>query len=704
MATFSVDRPVDNSADAPEVEADTWLERATSAWGISDQYWTNNIESQLVKNQCLFDSKHPPGSKYLTESYKWRSRLFRPKVRSSIRKTEAAGVQAFFSTIDAIEIAAEDDTIDKNRIAAALVDGDLKHHLNNTMHWFLTCIGGLQDAQKHGVVCSYNHWLKKTARYTVEVPEYDDNGAVLLDEGGKPVFRTEQREDVLEDRPNVELFPFNYLRFHPAAQWIDPMNTSPFVCRIRPLYVYEIKRRMEEDAPQHERWTKLTDDEIKTAKMSRDSDAAQNAADKGKESPLELQTPGVGDYDMSIVLQWFMISPEDGRRYTFHTLGTRYRLDKPKLLKRDFPHGKVPITMGYYILEAHRSVPTGVPELAQELQKEANDIVNSRLDNVKLALNKRYIVRRGSQTDIKSLLLNAAGSVTMASNVDDVKEMAFTDVTGSSYAEQDRLSLDSDELLGNFSQSSVQSNRKLNETVGGMAMLNSSAGQITDYGLRTFAETWMEPTLRQIVSLLQYYETDQNLLEMVSNRKNLAADYGDESEEGNRFDVKPEMLEGNVRLTVNVGVGASNPMLKAQQFIMAIKQLTETLVALKGAQVTDVQVEEIAKELFGYIGYKDGSRFFKLDKDGQINPQMQELQQALEEATRKLDAHELENEGKKALKQMELAQKTASERKQREHDWNVEQLKSKTELRKALISANTQKIEAKKKAKAAEAA
>lgn len=683
------------SDEEQEVQTDQWLERANSAWGISDQYWTNNIEDQLVKNQCLFDSKHPPGSKYLTESYKWRSKLFRPKIRSAIRKTEAAGVQAFFSTIDAIEIAAEDDTNEKNRIAAELVDGDLKHHLNNTMHWFQTCIGGLQDAQKQGVVCSYNHWLKRTARYKVDVPVYNDDGGVSVDEQGNPVFETEDREDVLEDRPNVELFPFNYLRFHPAAQWIDPMNTSPFVCRIRPMYVYEIKRRMEEDVPEHERWASLGDDEIKTAKLSRDADAAQNAADKGKESPLELQTPGVSDYDMSIVLQWFMISPEDGRKYTFNTLGTRYRLDKPKLVKREFPHGKVPITMGYYILESHRSVPTSAPELGQELQKEANDIVNSRLDNVKLALNKRYVVRRGSQTDIKSLLLNAPGSVTLSQDPErDVKEMSFTDVTASSYAEQDRINLDTDELLGSFSQGSVQSNRNLNETVGGMQMLHGSAGQMTDYGLRTFVETWMEPTLRQIVALLQYYENDQSLLETISNRKNMAADYGEGEEEDKQFNVTPDMMEGDIRLTVNVGVGASNPTFKAQQFIMAIRQFTEILVQLKQAQVTGVQAQEIAKELFGYIGYKDGSRFFKVDEEGQISPQMQELQKALEEANKKLESKQIENEGRKELEKLKQAAESGRERKQREHEWNVAQLESRTEIRKALLAAKTKKDEA----------
>jgi hypothetical protein len=69
----------------------------------------------------------------------------------------------------------------------------------------------------------------------------------------------------------------------------------------------------------------------------------------------------------------------------------------------------------------------------------------------------------------------------MVNSPEDVEALEFNDVTASSYAEQDRLNVDFDELLGNFSRSSVQTNRKLNETVGGMALISQGANQLTEF-------------------------------------------------------------------------------------------------------------------------------------------------------------------------------------------------------------------------------
>jgi hypothetical protein len=63
-----------------------------------------------------FQSKHPADSKYNSEAYKFRSRLFRPKTRSVIRKNEAAIAAAFFSNVDVVNVSAADE---KNQVQVA---------------------------------------------------------------------------------------------------------------------------------------------------------------------------------------------------------------------------------------------------------------------------------------------------------------------------------------------------------------------------------------------------------------------------------------------------------------------------------------------------------------------------------------------------------------------------------------------------------
>lgn len=647
---------------------DNWLRKVRSAWDSSTNYYKSNVENRQRRNQALFDSKHPDGSKYHTPSYRYRSRIFRPKIRSASRKLEASAVQALFSTIDAIEIAPADEFNQQDILAAELNAGVLKHHLRNTMKWYQTCIGGVQDAFKTGVVISYNYWKKDVIEHKIQKAQYGTDGQALFDDNGELVTKEVIEEEVIEDRPCVELLPDNRVRWHPAASWIDPIGTSPYVCIIWPLYVYDIKRRMRDGE-----WHQLSDEQIKSAKISLEDDSVEAQRRGRREDPLEMQTPGVGDYDVSTCLQWFMID-DSGKRVEFWTLGTLYRVSDPTDIKKQYPHGEVPVTMGYLYLESHKNRPVSGCELGEESQKETNDLTNSRLDNIKLANNKRYLVRRGANVDLQTLITNAAGSATMVEDPSrDVHVLEHNDIPASSYTEQDRIDVLFDELLGSFSQSSIQSSRALNETVGGIARMQGSAGSTTDYDLRTIVETWLEPTLRQVLSLVQNYSTDNNLISNIGRKSGYE-------------DVNDESLGGSVQLTVEVGIGASNPVFKAQQFIGAIKTFTEILQMMRQAQITELQTEEIAKELFGYIGYKDGSRFFSINEQGQVDPNMQALQEELQELTSKIESQEIKAQADKELKRMELAQRTASERKQRELEEEKNKRDNATKIKVVLLN------------------
>lgn len=313
--------------------------------------------------------------------------------------------------------------------------------------------------------------------------------------------------------------------------------------------------------------------------------------------------------------------------------------------------GERPYVIGVSVIEAHKAVPESVVGLGKELQKEANEIVNQRLDNVKLVLNKRWLVKRGQQVDTKSLNRNVAGGVTLANDVNqDVREINFPDVTGSSYAEQDRVNVDYDELVGNFSAGSVQTNRQLNETVGGLGLIASGANQMSEYLLRTFSETWVEPVLRQLVKLEQKYETDQVVLALAAEKADLYQRYG-------VTQITDQLLDQELTLTVNVGMGATDPNFKIQKFVMAVNTFRD--IALNPPP--NANIEEIAKEIFGHLGYKDGSRFFSQDVDpmvAQLQQQVQQLMGVIEQMQNKqqekLAQIQLENANDQILKDKDL--------------------------------------------------
>jgi len=206
------------------------------------------------------------------------------------------------------------------------------------------------------------------------------------------------------------------------------------------------------------------------------------------------------------------------------------------------------------------------------------------------------------------------GAIMMNDPATDVLVDSTPDVTGSSYSEQDRINADFDELAGSFSGSSVGTNRRLNETVGGMSMMSSSASQITEYSLRVFAETWVEPVLRQLVHLEQAYETDETVLGIALEQAGAYQKYGVDQ-------VTDDLLQRELTVSVNVGVGATNPQLQLEKFMYGLN----TIAGIP-EMMSRVKIEEITKEVFGKLGYKDGSRFFMSDEE--IQKKMQEQGEA----------------------------------------------------------------------------
>jgi hypothetical protein len=190
-------------------------------------------------------------------------------------------------------------------------------------------------------------------------------------------------------------------------------------------------------------------------------------------------------------------------------------------------------------------------------------------------------------------------------------------VTGSSYQEQDRLNADIDELLGNFSSSSVLQNRQAMETpMRTLGMLNSGASMLTEYLLRTYTETFIEPLLRGIVMLEQKYETDLTIMTMAMQKSQMLQRFGMDQ-------MTDEILNQELTIKVNVGMGATDPNAKLQKFAVGLN----TYVGAAKNAPPGMNINEIGKEIFGLLGYQDGRRFLVSD-----DPQKQQMQKMLQMA------------------------------------------------------------------------
>lgn len=576
--------PDEEPAGYPAID---WVQRAQAAYTASTDYFDANIRSEIEASIRQFNGEHPTGSKYLSEAYRGRSRLFRPKTRAAVTAAEATAAEALFSSYDVVNVEALDKDDPLQVQAASFAKQLLQIRLSTSIPWFLIAMGAFQEANVAGVVVSKQDWF--------------------YHEG--PIKKT--------DRPEVSLVPIENFRFDPAASWVDPVGTSPYLIQLLPLYVKDVRARVANGT-----WLPVSESEIRSAAGKPADSIRLTRTGRSDETDNSI---AVSDY--SIVWVHENIVEEDGRDWLYYTLGTTTLLSAPVPMETKYPHGR-PFAVGFTVVEAHKIYPSSLPRISRDVQAEINNIANQRIDNVSFAMNKRYFVKRGKQVDLRSLTRNVPGSVTLMDSPDtDVVVQSTPDVTGSAYQEQDRLNLDFDEVVGVFSGSSVQSNRRLNETVGGMNLLSNSTNKVTNYRLRCFVESWVEPVLRQLLQLERHYETDSVLMQRAAQAAEFSLPAGVPAPE-----VFDALLAGDVLLNVNVGMSATSPVERIQTLLSGFRAVKELLADNVLVQY-GLDVRELIKEVFAGIGYRDGSRFFSRSDDpnlAALESQVQQLQQALD--------------------------------------------------------------------------
>ena len=617
--------PLSNGLDG---ETSPWLTLARQAYDSSTTYLDANYRRQWERNIKLFQSEHPSGSKYGTPQYTHRSRLFRPKTRSAIRTNEAAVAAAFFATEDIVSVYPQNDSDQEQRASAIILKHLLQYRLSKTIPWFQTLIAAYQEAMVMGSVISHQYWEYKEEKEQSTRDLLDEMGEPVLNEDGSIAQEVEEDTRVLKDCPNIRLIASENFRIDPAADWNDPIGNSPFVIEVIPMYVQDVLDKMSEVDPKtgEPKWKRLSMSELLMASKRSEFDSTRQARQGKRQDPIADRQEKIKEYDTIFVHK--NIVRRKGKDYIFYTAGIHHMLSEVKPLNEVYPHlrtGERPYVMGGSTIEAHKIYPASLVEMTQDLQTAANDIANQRSDNVQLVLNKRYHIRRSSNIDINALKRSVpGGSVMMDDPMSDVQIVNTPDVTASSYEEQDRLNVDFDDIAGNFSQGTVQTNRLMNETVGGMEMLSSNANSMIEYMIRTFAETWIEPVLAQLVRLEQFYETDDVILTVATNKAE-----GENVEEPGFFQRFREDIDNLLRhemtVGVNVGIGATDPVRKIERLLLGIRPMAEVNPDI----IMFLNQPEITKEVFGALGYKDAKRFV-MDEE---QPRLEQIMGQLEELT-----------------------------------------------------------------------
>ena len=675
--------------DATVQNDDYWLLIARDAYRESESYYDANIRHNHERNMSHFANRHAPGSKYYKESYKFRHKSFRPKTRSFVRRQEAALLKSMFSTSDFVTVKAARSHHPSHRISADINQKLLQYRLENTVPWFQTVLGAYQETLNLGLVCSHQYWDYEEEGIFEEAadanqgigpgqPQDEQQALLAADVSGnadataakqigsqksdadahsletatidpEPVQETEsnviklefkETGEIIKDTPACELRPAENVFFSVAADWRDPAGSSPFIIDKIPMYLDEVMAMGAKGE-----WFGLSEAQLLTG-VTTDYDAVRRQREENREDSKDQRHLHRG-FDTVWVHR--NIIKKGGVDWIYYTLGVHYRLSSPVPLRKDKNYkwlraGERPYIIGFSNLEAHKNYPDSLVGLASGTQQDANLLNNTRFDNVELSLNRRYIVKRGATIDYRGLQRNVPGGVTETDDpTNDIRLEAPPDVTSSAYEEQNRINGDFDELVGMFSGSSVANNRSMNETVGGMKMLQGDADSLTEYPMMVFMITWVIPVMKQFIRLEQHYESDPALLNLLGEELQLWQKFGVDR-------VTDKWIQGTMNLQVAANFGAANPEQRIQRLAYGFGIIFKMAPAL--AQKLDGK--ELAKEILGSLGYPAYQRFFpdqKPDVAGTL-PEQENKGELTEEKQAQMD-----QDFKKGQAEMEIEQR-----------------------------------------------
>ena len=440
----------DSFEEDKAAKAEEWfLQKARNMYTFSTDYLESNITNTWEKNLAHFNNQHAPGTPYNRAGFK-RSRLFRPKTRANVKNGEAAFANAAFSTLSLVSVTAQNERDPKQVLSAAVNQELLQYRLENTVPWYLTAMGAYQDTKVYGVCVTYQHWVYRED--TDIVPAFNEDGSLVteFDEEGNVVPMGREQTTIREDRLACDNFPPENIRFDPMCDWRNPAESSPYLVALFPIYADEAMEMMETIDPKTGKstWRKYAMADILATTKQPYSRTRQ--AREGR----ERVDPAADHAEQGFTTLWahMNIVKINGTDVVYWTMGTELLLTDPTPLREEYPwlrEGERPFVIGTATVEAHRNYPSGDVEQASGLQEEINSVANQRSDNVKLVLNKRHFVRRGSQVDLDALVRNVPGGGVMMNDPDrDVKIVSTPDVTGSSYREQDILASEFDDLVG----------------------------------------------------------------------------------------------------------------------------------------------------------------------------------------------------------------------------------------------------------------
>ncbi len=227
----------------------------------------------------------------------------------------------------------------------------------------------------------------------------------------------------------------------------------------------------------------------------------------------------------------------------------------------------------------------GIGQIGKPSVERIQKIVNQRLDNVDLVINKERVYNGNDPLiNTKKLRVSAPGNLYRASDVNNIKDLMTHDVTQSSYREEEIAKTDFRESTGSTAYLQPTEGPK-HRTAMGIEMLQGAAGMRFRPVLRKMEDELVQEMAQLFFSNLQQFLDEGRWVQVTGELQ--------ENEEDQIF-IKPEDIQGRVLF---MPTGISETLSKETQVnqLLRFKELT-----MNDPTINRREINNRIAELFGF--------------------------------------------------------------------------------------------------------
>ena len=555
-----------------------------------------------------------------------RSNLHIPRTYEQIDTLRARLVKSFTSQRPYVEFIPKvnpnmdmkslEDNVSKANIACSLVDMQLEtNNFKSKFYDFITSLM-IYPIAVMGVGWRYDERLVRRKEH-MQIPLLDPSGMPHIGPDGMPLAQTmvqitEQPEIVFDDNEliNIDFYDF----------WPDPRGYDLDSCR----YVF------------HREWLSRQDIEEKIMVLAEanggylfeidwdEMSSASGGEDGRRERQSEIGFTIDDTQDESPQMQLYeVLNYWEDDRYAMIINQSEVAYDGPNPYWR---HMAKPFVVASYEPLPNEFYGMSAVELIADLQEEVNTHRNQRIDNVSLVMNKMFKVRRSADIDESDLVFRPGGIVYVDS-FDDIMEFQVTDVTGSSYNEEQLVKLDMENTLGVPSVvRGVDSARR--ETATEIVTKASNAGIRFDVKIMLFETLGFKRLARLMDMNNQQFIDDDRLVHLVGP---LGA------EEWRQIDPTEIVGEFDYRPAGPAIDPVANKELRRQQ-------LTGLMEIAISTQNPYIDMYELTKTLLESFDLRNVEKLLKTQEELQQEMMQQQLMMAMQEQQMQGGGHGIQPE------------------------------------------------------------